>query len=183
MRRMTIVLLACLATVGPAALKLGLGRRVQSSAGAQSSPIPDHVPYMFLFDHHSSNLKKASELTQQGKDGRFYSLMFKRLAALTDTEAAALDQTTIDCEAALAQQDAQAHAVIQGFRAKYPQGVLPAGQNLPPPPPELATLQQGRNAIILQARDRLHSAFGDQEFARFDAFVQSRVASRVTGGN
>jgi hypothetical protein len=177
MRKMTIVLLACVAIVGPGALKLLVGR-----AGAQSSSLPEYVPYMFLFDHHSFNLKKASELTQQGKDGTAYSLMFKRLASLTDVEAAELDQATVECQSALAQQDAQAQALIQGFRAKYPQGVLPAGQKLPPPPSELAILQQGRYAIILQARHRLHSAFGDQEFARFDAFVQSQVASRVTGG-
>ena len=49
----------------------------------------------------------------------------------------------------------------------------------PPPPPELFAMQQERNAIILQARERLHAAFGEEEFTRFDQFVQKRIGSQV----
>jgi len=141
--------------------------------------IPEHVPYMFLLKHHYFNLQKADELAQQGKDDSQYRLMFKRRAGLSDAEAQAFDQITRDCNQELAQQDAKAQAVIAEFRKQYPVGKLPEGVMLPPPPPELSQLQQEHDAIILRARDRLHVAFGDEEFTRFDSFVQSRIKRGV----
>jgi hypothetical protein len=151
----------------------------------QTTALPEHVPYMFLFSHHYSNLQKADELAQQGKDDSQYRLMFKRRAGLSDYQAQALDQVTRDCQQEVVQQDAKAQAVLAEFRKQYPIGKLPEGVTLPPPPPELTQLQQERDAIILRARDRLHAAFGDEEFARFDSFVQSRVRAEIkpTGQN
>ena len=134
---------------------------------------------MVLFNHHHFNLQKADELTQHGKDDSQYRLMFKRRAELSDSEAQALDQVTRDCQQELAQQDSKAQAVIAQFRKQYPAGKLPEGVTLPPPPPELSQMQQERDAIIIRARDRLHAAFGDEEFARFDSFVQSRIRAGI----
>lgn len=145
----------------------------------QTTALPEHVPYMVLFNHHHFNLQKADELARQGKDNSQYRLMFKRRAGLSDYQAQVLDQVTLDCQQEVAQQDAKAQAVIAEFRKQYPVGTLPAGVTLPPPPPELTQLQQERDAIVLRARDRLHAAFGDEEFARFDSFVQSRIRAGI----
>lgn len=156
----------------------------QSSVTGQQSvkEIPEYVRYMFLFAHHHFNMKKAAELEKQGKDGSKFHSMFKHRADLSDEDALILDQVTSDCEQALAQQDAKAQAVIDAFRSRYPVGDLPAGVNLPPPPPELATMQEERNAIILRARDRLHAEFGDAKFNRFETFVKS-LGSSITDTN
>jgi hypothetical protein len=145
--------------------------------------VPEFVPYMFLFAHHGYNLKKAAELEQQGKDGTRFRTMFKKRAALSDEESAILDRVTSDCEQELAQQDAKAQNIIDEYRKNYPLGLIPAGTTLSPPPPELTTLQEERNAIILRARDRLHAELGEAEFARFHAFVQSLHVSSKQPAN
>jgi len=144
----------------------------------QSGSLPEHVPYMFLFDQHGSNLRKAAELELQGKDSTFFRTMFKNQLGLSDDESAVFDGVTQACEQELTQQDVKAQAVISKFKAQYPGGVVPPGQTLLPPP-ELTTLQQERNAIILKARDRLRAAFGEGEFTRFDSYIMGRFASRV----
>ncbi len=151
----------------------------------QTTALPEHVPYMVLFNHHHFNLQKADELEKEGKDGSQHRFMFKRRAGLSESQAQVFDQVTRDCQQELAKQDAKAQAVIAEFRKQYPIGKLPDGVTLPPLPPELAQLQQERDTIILRARDRLHGAFGDQEFARFDSFVQSRIKAGIkpTGQN
>jgi hypothetical protein len=155
------------------------GRTVQPT----DRGIPEHVPYMFFFDQHKFNLQKAAELEKSGKDGSKFRGRFKRLAALSDEEALILDQVTSDCEQELAQQDAKAQAVIDSYRARYPAGELPEGVTLPPPPPELTVMQQERDSIILRARDRLRSMFGEQEFTRFDKFVRERGSSSIRRAN
>jgi hypothetical protein len=147
----------------------------QHSVAAQQpgEETPEHVRYMFLFHQHHFNMKKAAALEQQGKDGSRVHSMFKRLAVLNDHEALIFDQVASDCEQELEQQDARAKAVIDAFRARYPVDDPQAGANLPPPPPELADMQQERNAIILRARDRLHAELGDVKYANFNAFVKS----------
>jgi hypothetical protein len=176
----------CLATTIGVAIVFAKRTTSQDSSSSSATPVtqqtialPEHVPYMVLFSHHYSNLQKADELAQQGKDDNQYRLMFRRRAGLSDTQAQILDQVTRDCKQELARQDAKAQAVIAEFRKQYPVGTLPEGVTLPPPPPELTQLQQERDAIILRARDRLHAAFGDEEFARFDSFVQSRIGAAI----
>lgn len=79
------------------------------------------------------------------------------------------------------EQDARARVVIEAFRARYPGGVLPRGEKLPPPPPELLLMQEGRNAILLHGRDRLRATFGEQEFTRFHDFVMRGFAGKGLG--
>lgn len=79
----------------------------------------------------------------------------------------------------VAVKDKQAKEIIAAFSAQYPDGKLPDNMELLPPPVELGVLQQERDAIILEARDRLHAALGDNEFARFDKFVKEKVAPNV----
>lgn len=148
----------------------------------QVETIPEHVRYMFLFGHHRFNMKKAADLEQQGKDGSGFRSMVKRRAGLSDHEAIILDHVTTDCAEELARQDAKAKAVIDAFRERYPVGDLPVGVSLPPPPHELTTMQEERNAIILRARERLHSQLGDAAFGRFNTFVKSLGISSEHSG-
>jgi len=93
----------------------------------QAKSLPEHVPYMFLFEHHSFNLRKASELERQGKDATFLRSMFKSQVGMSDAESAIFDQVAQDCERELAQQDAKAQVILLAFKAKFPGGVLPQG--------------------------------------------------------
>jgi hypothetical protein len=145
----------------------------------QVLPLPEHVPYMFLFHHLVFLRQKGGEIEQQGKGKSVLLTRFQEKAGLTDTQFQILYQVASDCEQEIVKQDQKAMAVIEAMKAHYPDGKLPAGEAPPPLPPELITLQQEHDAIILRARDRLHQAFGEQAFGQFHAFVQSRIASGI----
>ena len=71
--------------------------------------------------------------------------------------------------------DKKAEAVIKKFKKSYPDGVVPPGVMIPPPPTELTDLQEERNRIILRARDHIKDALGEKEFIRFDEIMKSRL--------
>jgi hypothetical protein len=76
--------------------------------------------------------------------------------------------------------DARAQLLIKAYRAQYPNGKVPHGQNPAPPPAELEQLREERDAITLRHRDNLSSAFGDEEFNDFhNKFVKRRIAQSI----
>jgi hypothetical protein len=152
-------------------------QQVQQAQSAQ--PLPEHVPYMFLFHHLVFLKQKADEFERQGKGKSSLLIRFQEDAKLTDRQFQMLYQIAADCEQQVAMQDEKAMAIINTMKARYPDGKLPDGEGPPPIPPILITLQQDHNAIILRARDRLHQALGEQAFLQFHAFVQSRIAPEI----
>jgi hypothetical protein len=75
--------------------------------------------------------------------------------------------------------DAEAKLIIDAYKAQYPGGQVPHGQTPQPPPVELRRLSEQRDALALQTRDQLRTAFGNN-FERFDKFVKTRVAADTT---
>lgn len=145
----------------------------------QVQEVPEHVPYIFLFHQLASLKQQADEADRQGKNDSSLRSLFKNQAALNDEQASALDTIAFDCVREVAQQDAKAKVIIDAFKARHPGGKLQRGETLPPPPAELTAMQEERNAIILRARDRLHTALGEQEFNRFEEFVKQHVVPNV----
>jgi outer membrane protein TolC len=145
----------------------------------QPSTIPEHVSYKFLFDRVTYLTKRANEAEQKGKSGASLRSIIKREAALSDEHATVLEQTAADCEQELAQLDAKAKVIIDSYKAQYIGGRVPPGEKLQPPPQELIALQEERKAAILRAKDRLHIALGDQEFARFESFIKLYITPKV----
>lgn len=163
-----------------------------SAAQAQSQPtdapsqgqprggqVPQYIVYRQLFRHVVILRNKAAEEERQGRDGAALRTLYKRNAELNDAESAVLDQIAEDAERQVSELDAQARTIIAEARAQHPGGELQPGETLPPPPAELGALQEQRNAAVLQWRDRLRAAFGEDAFRRFDAFVQRDVAPRI----
>ncbi len=135
---------------------------------------PEHVAYLFLFRSTAQFRKRAVEAGRP----KAINPMLQKEAALNAVQTRKLDEITDDTLWEVEQQDAKARVVIQKFRAKYPNGIVPRGQKLPEPPPELQTMQEERNAIILRGRDRLRLALGEQEFSRFHEFTMKRFAGK-----
>ncbi|MFN2452806.1 MAG: hypothetical protein ABR577_01155 [Pyrinomonadaceae bacterium] len=161
---------------------LALGRQsqsAQSSSPQKPSEIPDHVAYKHLFHHVVAFKKQAEEAEKQGKDGSAFRAFFKRKAELSDEQSRALNEVAIECDREVKQQDARAQIIIDEYATQYPNGKVPHGETPKPPPVELEVMTQERNAIILRARDRLHAAFGDEEFKRFGEFIKRRIAPNV----
>lgn len=102
-------------------------------------------------------------------------------AALGEAHARALEAVAAATVAEVERQDAKAREVIDAFRSRYPGGVVPRGERLPPPPPELKAMQEERNAIILRGRERVRATLGEREFGRFNEFVLRRFAAKGLG--
>lgn len=172
------MIVATLAVLGLTIYVFAFGRRPQVSvqAAPQLRPeIPANVTYKHLFHHVMVLKRKAEEVEREGKDGRQFRTHFIRQATLTQEEAQVLEQVAVECEQAIQLLELRAKPVVDAYRAQYPGGQVPQGQHPAPPPPELRKISEERDAIILQARDRLHVALGDEKFTRFDSFVKTRV--------
>lgn len=144
----------------------------------RSASAPEHVVYRQLFRHLVALKERAREIERQGKDGRALRSHYKDKAGLNDEQARILDGIAADCEREVAQMDAKAQKIIDAFKARFPGGKVPVGEK-PPPPPELHRMQQGRNMIIMHARERLRTALGAQGFQQLDDFVKLNVAPKV----
>jgi hypothetical protein len=149
---------------------------------AQSAySVPEHVIYRHLFHHaHLMHEKadKAERLGEMEKASSFRSI-YKHEAELNEEQTRAFNEIADECEREVIEQDNKAKVIIDAFRARYPGGLVPNGEPLPPPSPELAQMQSERNAIILRARDRLRAAFGEEEFSRFKKFIKAKVAPNI----
>jgi hypothetical protein len=188
MKRKMVILTICLSIVSIAAFVLAANSSESLSAKAQQSskikiqeknpPPPQRVVYRFLFLHVLNLKQRAEDLKTQGKDSKGIENYYKNEAKLTDSEARALDEVAADSIREVGEIDSQAKAIIEAARAKFPDGRIVRGQELPPPP-ELEQLQDLRDAVLTRAHERLRTLFGEQRFREFDSFVQNTVGSQT----
>lgn len=153
---------------------------VAASQSPQGTPeTPQHAVYRQLFRHFVFLKEKAAEKEQRGEDGSSFRGFHKRKAGLDEKQAEALDRIATETDDSVTKLDERAKKITDKIRAQYPEGKLPPGQQPPPFPEELKAMQKQRNETILRGRDRLREALGEQEFQRFDDYVQQNVASRM----
>lgn len=171
---MVISLVMAASAIGVSSL-VKLRSRAQSKTSAQ---IADPLLYRQLFHHVLALKKKASEAEQKGEDATQFRTHFQRQAKLSDAESVILEQTALEYEETEKTLDAQAKTIIAAYKAQFINGQAPNGQELLPPPAQLKTLSQERDALTLRQRDRVRRAFGN-DFERFDAFVKTRIQSNI----
>ena len=136
-----------------------------------SSLVPDHIVYGFLFRNVTENAERNLELQAKGAVTKKY-LAFKRELGFTAEQSRLVIQIATECEFQVKRQDKNAQLLIAQFRSK-----LPKTKEAPPPPPELKTMWDERNATILAARDRLRIALGSETFERLDNFARYRYGT------
>jgi len=154
----------------------------QSKQTSQQQPnqnIRQQDIYEQMFRHYATLQSRAQAAEREGKDGSALRTFYQREAKLTGQQASQLDAVASDCINELERLDARAKQVVDEARARTPGGQLKKGEMPPAPPAELSDLQQQREMKVLQAREQLHTGFGDAEFARFDGFVQRTVAANM----
>lgn len=177
-------IIICLSVV--VAIAVGVTFKFQKSQGRakQTPPQPQAIPefevYRQMFHHHVSMKKKSEELEKQGKDAKFFREFYKREATLTDDQARAFDEIATKCEEEIAKQDKKAQAIVDKALAKNGNGKLTKGAQPPEAPPELRSLWDERNAIIMRHRYDLETAFGGSEFKRFADYVNRDVVPRLS---
>ena len=141
----------------------------------QDQTIPQHVVYGQMFRHIKELKKNADEEDRQGKDGSHFRTLYKRMAKLEDYQAAVLDQIAAETDAEIEKLNKKAKKIIDEIRGRHPEGKLAQGELPPTPPAELKALSDERRNQILQARERLRAAFGEEAFQKFDEFAQQRI--------
>lgn len=152
----------------------------RAAAGAPAADdLPEHVLYGQMFRHVVALEQQAEALEKRGEDGGKLRLRYQQSAELSDRQDETLKAIARDCVARVAEQDRKAVAIIQAARARIPDGILAAGQAPPVAPPELAELQKERNALILEFRDQLRYAFGEEEFQRLDTFARQSIGPHI----
>jgi hypothetical protein len=134
----------------------------------------DQYLYGHFFAHVSRVNQQAEEAEQLGMNSGYLRGYFQTTVQLTAAEAVLLNQVAADLSAQLAAYDANAkqvrtdwHVVVQRSRLNH--------EAIPPTPAQVRSLQPGRDALILQARDRLRQSLGDAEFGRLDSYVRSHA--------
>ncbi|MGI9106690.1 MAG: hypothetical protein ACR2G4_10625 [Pyrinomonadaceae bacterium] len=182
-RKAVIILLVTVLLVSAfAASKNVLSSRVNLiSPSHRTSPlqdhsVPDHVVYGFLFRKVEFLNKRAKKLQSEGRIKGADTLPLQQEANLTQKQIRILNEIASACEQEVKQQDGKARTVIEAFRAQFPDRIVPKGVT-PLPPPELKTMWEERNAMILRARDRLRIALGEQEFYRLDQYAKFRFGA------
>lgn len=139
----------------------------------QAGSVPDYIAYHRIFHHVALLNQMADTAKQKGQNRSNLRQLVPKRVRLTEAESASLERISLQCEIEVAAQDAAAKVIIDQFHTQYPSKVI--YPNLPPkPPPELETLWQERNNIILRARDRLRAELGENDFAKFDQFVKEQ---------
>jgi hypothetical protein len=132
------------------------------------------------FFHHLVALKqRAEEVESHGKNGKALREHYKTKIGLKDKDADLLDQIADECDRETAKVDAQAQKIIDRVRRRFSNGKLASPEELPPPPPELKTLQLKRDMIVMRARHRLVTELGAQEFQQIDEFIKLNFARDV----
>lgn len=147
----------------------------QAGTPAVGNDVPDQVSYLFLFRHMTHLEKLAKEQRKKGKDGSGFQRRFQQVLDIDEEQYKAVKDIALSTTSEIDRLDQQAKVIVEAFKERYPDGALPEGLPVPPPPAELAALQQQRNEAALRGSRRIRETLGDGEFARFDEVVKSRI--------
>lgn len=142
------------------------------------SEIPDHILYETIF-RMRKRIGQRTKIDKDRKEGKAAvdeSDLLKKKFDLTADEDAKLSQVADEFAEAIASVDARAKEITDDYRKQHSDGNLQEGEQLPPPPDEIAELQELRNAIVLNNRDKFHLAIGSEKFAEVDEKVRGEFA-------
>ena len=146
---------------------------------APSQDVPQYVVYSQVFRHIKELHKKADDEERQGRDGEHFRKLYKEMAKLDEVQTSQLDQIATETNDEIEKLNIRARQIIAELRAKHPDGKLAQGELPPTPPAELGELSTKRRDVILQGRERIRSVFGENEFQRFDKFLQERMKPAI----
>lgn len=155
----------------------------QDAQAQEDDALPLFVRYGILFRRLAGSQPLRQEAPAAPAIGKkrdsHYRALLQREAQLSDGQARSLFEIAGECQRRIAVLDGRAREIIEASRAQHPRGRLAPGEPLPTPPPELKALQEERRSTILQAREQLHAAFGDEAFERFERYIASEGNGRA----
>ena len=151
-------------------------QQASNDSDASSDELPVYVRYDILFRRLTAqpNQNQTSETINKQRESPLYLSILQHGVPLNDEQANALKRIAAECMQKIRDVDLRAREIIRTQRAADASGrPAPAGQ-----PPELKTLQQERNNLLLEAREQVHLAFGEAEFQRFEQYINSHGNGR-----
>lgn len=160
----------------------------QTADQASSTPIPHarastRAPlprlYWHFLDYQRFLDRRADELEKKGQSGTETRETLQRKLGFNTYQLTLIREAAQKMADDLKQKDAQAKAVIDEFRKEYPPD-QPLTGPLPPPPPELAKLQQEREDLIEQHVATLKTELGPDASQKLDSFLLKEFAKTVT---
>lgn len=168
---------------GPAAAAAAKSAPAAPQLGTREAPhkasAPEHVIYGQFFRHAVELKERAKNLERSGKDGSKLRSHYKDKANLNDFQAREFNKIADAYAREAAQLDAKAKRIIDEAHARFPGGVVPKGETVPPPPPELKELQRRRDYAVMRARHNLKNALGTQGFSQIDDYLKTNFAPNV----
>lgn len=138
--------------------------------------IPENVLYESIFRLEKRNQVNKRKQVRDGTPEDDPKSLFKKRFDLTDEEDKALRQIAEEFNQNVQPIDARAREITDALRQQYQNGKATEQSELPPPPAELAELQERRNAIVLEHRDKLKASVGTEGFGSIDEKVKSEFA-------
>ncbi len=135
--------------------------------------------YWHFLDYQRFLDKSADDQEKKGKNGAELREKLQRKLGFSTYQFTIVRDAAQKLDRDLKKKDAQAMVIIAAFRKKYPPD-QPLKGLLPPPPPELETLQQERDNLIEQAVVDLKAQLGPEATRKLDSFLQNEFAPSVT---
>lgn len=160
---------------------------------AETKAIPAELAYWVLFQEIQSLKQRDIESATQGSSSNFKSAFYDSRLGLESSQFTAVDNEVNEFFTALQPIDQRAREVINQYRSQYTNGELKKTQTpkppdslqparpqksyepLPPVPAEISQLQNQKNQLILNTKEKIKQALGQTEFTDFDVRVQKNA--------
>ena len=88
----------------------------------RATDLPEHVPYMFLFQHLNQLRKQADKQKALGKDGSGFQRRFKSVFVISDEQFEKINEVALHCESEVEELDGKAKVITEAFWKQYPPG-------------------------------------------------------------
>jgi len=160
----------------------------QTADQTTSTPIPHarasaRAPlprlYWHFLDYQRFLDRRADDLEKKGQSGTETRETLQRKLGFNTYQLTLIREAAQKMADDLKKKDAQAKVIIDDFRKKYPPN-QPLTGPLPPPPPDLAKLQQEREDLIEQHVATLKTELGPDASQKLDSFLLKDFAKTVT---
>ena len=135
-----------------------------------------------VYRHVLKQITSYQDLAQAAENSNLQSPLrhaFRNKLELNPVQEEDLNLIAKQCQNQMAVLDKKASVIRALYRQQYPLGKLPSGVKLAPPPPELFKIMSERRSVVADSLTRLKEAFGDEEFAKLDSIVKTKLAPQV----
>jgi hypothetical protein len=136
--------------------------------------------YRAFFGHIEHLDREADKRDAQGENSREVREYYQDSFGLSAQQGALLKQHSARTLAAVGAIDQKIQATVQAIRARYPGGLRQPGQARPQAPPELALLDEEKDAVTMQGVAELRAAVGEVDFETIDRFLKEDFARNFT---